>query len=139
MYLEHFKLQRQPFSEHAGATSLWVDERMSEALARLEYFRDSGALALVTGPNGVGKSALLRRFLHGLPQQRRETGLAADVPTHAVAQSGDRISRGRAGPVIPTLDGGGGKANGLARQRVRPAAPGELLERAAQLAALARR
>ena len=30
MYHEHFKLKRQPFSEHAAADSLWIDERMNE-------------------------------------------------------------------------------------------------------------
>jgi general secretion pathway protein A len=69
MYLEHFKFASQPFSEHAAATALWQDQRMKEGLARLQYLVDSGALGLVTGVSGVGKSALLKRFLHGLPQQ----------------------------------------------------------------------
>ena len=69
MYHEHFKLKRQPFSEHAAADSLWIDERMKEGLARLAYLAELGTLGLVTGPTGVGKSALLKRFLADLPQR----------------------------------------------------------------------
>jgi general secretion pathway protein A len=69
MYLEHFELKSQPFSEHAAVSALWQDGRMDEGLARLEYLLQCGQLGLITGPSGVGKSALLKRFLHGmLPQ-----------------------------------------------------------------------
>ncbi|MFT7643836.1 MAG: general secretion pathway protein A [Pirellulaceae bacterium] len=69
MYLEYFKLKLQPFSEHAAVNSLWMDQRMKEALARLEFLVSHATLGLVTGPNGVGKSAMLKRFLSKLPQQ----------------------------------------------------------------------
>ena len=36
----------------------WQDPRMDEGLARLEYLVQCGQLGLVTGPSGVGKSAL---------------------------------------------------------------------------------
>ena len=39
MYQEHFQLKRQPFSEHAAVNSLWIDQRMKEALARLTSMR----------------------------------------------------------------------------------------------------
>jgi general secretion pathway protein A len=73
MYQEHFKLKTQPFSEHVAATSLWVDQRMQEGLARLNHLVDHATLGLVTGPTGAGKSALLKRFLHDLPRQRCES------------------------------------------------------------------
>lgn len=69
MYLEHLQLKSQPFAEHTAVAALWQDQRMEEGLARLEYLVQSGQLGLVTGPSGVGKSALLKRFLHGLPPQ----------------------------------------------------------------------
>jgi general secretion pathway protein A len=69
MYQEHFKLKLQPFSEHAAVNSLWIDQRMKEALARLTFLVDHAALGLVTGPSGVGKSALLKCFLGKLPQR----------------------------------------------------------------------
>ena len=67
MYLEHFELRRQPFCEHSVVDALWQDGRMDEGLARLAYLVEHGTLGLVTGGSGVGKSALLKRFLHGLP------------------------------------------------------------------------
>jgi general secretion pathway protein A len=70
MYLEHLQLKTQPFAEHAAVGALWQDQRMDEGLARLEYLLQCGQLGLVTGPSGVGKSALLKRFLHGLLPQR---------------------------------------------------------------------
>lgn len=69
MYQEHFKLKQQPFSEHAAVSSLWIDGRMKEALARLTYLVDHATLGLITGPSGAGKSALLKCFLSQLPHR----------------------------------------------------------------------
>ena len=62
-YLEHFKLRSQPFSEHALRESLWNDARMEEGLSRLQHLVQNGVLGLVTGASGLGKSALLKRFI----------------------------------------------------------------------------
>jgi general secretion pathway protein A len=70
MYLEHFHLKSQPFSEHAPGPALWQDQRMDEGLARLEYLVQCGQLGLVTGASGLGKSALLKRFFQALPPQQ---------------------------------------------------------------------
>lgn len=72
MYLEHFKFRTQPFSEHAATTALWQDRRMKEGLARLEFLLTLGELGMITGPSGVGKSALIKRFLTGLTPQQCE-------------------------------------------------------------------
>ena len=69
-YLEMFKLRSQPFSEHTPRESLWTDSRIEEGLARLQHLVQSGLLGLVTGASGLGKSALLKRFIgEQSPQQ----------------------------------------------------------------------
>jgi general secretion pathway protein A len=73
MYLEHFQFRGQPFCEHAAATALWQDQRMKEGLARLEFLITMGELGLLTGPSGVGKSALIKRLLCTLAPQQCET------------------------------------------------------------------
>ena len=73
MYQTHYHLKTQPFSEHAAATSLWLDDRMQEGLARLTHLVENATLGLITGPTGVGKSALLKRFLHELSRQQCES------------------------------------------------------------------
>ena len=69
MYLDHFQFKHQPFCERAAVTALWQDQRAEEGLARLNHLISHGVLGLLTGPSGVGKSALLKRFLNGLSQQ----------------------------------------------------------------------
>jgi general secretion pathway protein A len=66
MFLNHFKFTSQPFAERAPADTLWPDERMQQGLARLHYVAEHGCVGLVTGASGVGKSALLKRFMHEL-------------------------------------------------------------------------
>ena len=66
MFLNHFKLTSQPFAERMSADALWPDDRMQQGLARLRYVAEHGTVGLVTGASGVGKSALLKRFMHEL-------------------------------------------------------------------------
>jgi general secretion pathway protein A len=72
MFLQHFKLRTQPFAEHASVNSLWQDPRMEEAQARLTFLVDHGTLGLLTGASGLGKSALIKQFMHGLSPQHCE-------------------------------------------------------------------
>jgi general secretion pathway protein A len=64
MFAAHFKLTAQPFAEHATVAALWKDGRMTEGLARLQYLAEHATLGLVLGASGLGKSALVKRFLH---------------------------------------------------------------------------
>ena len=66
MFLNHFQFTTQPFAERAPAASLWPDDRMQQGLARLHYVAEQATVGLITGASGVGKSALLKRFLHEL-------------------------------------------------------------------------
>jgi general secretion pathway protein A len=49
-----------------AADALWHDDRLAQGLARLRYLAEHATVGLVTGPSGVGKSVLLKRFLHEL-------------------------------------------------------------------------
>jgi general secretion pathway protein A len=73
MFLTHFKFTSQPFAERISADALWPDDRMRQGLARLRYLAEEATVALVTGASGVGKSALLKRFLHELSGPQYET------------------------------------------------------------------
>lgn len=66
MFLNHFKFTTQPFAERIAAEALWLDDRMRQGLARLHYLSEHATVGLITGASGVGKSVLLKRFLHEL-------------------------------------------------------------------------
>ena len=70
MYLNHFKMKTHPFTEPAPIKMILQDQRISETLARLDYLATQGTIGLLTGPAGVGKSSILRIFLHSLPANR---------------------------------------------------------------------
>ena len=70
MFLTHFALTAHPFAEKPPIAWLQRDLRIDEALARLKFFEQQGAIALITGQTGVGKSSLLRLFIQELPQNR---------------------------------------------------------------------
>jgi general secretion pathway protein A len=70
MFTQHFQMNDHPFSEHVPVEHLLKDDRFTQALARLDYFLHDGLLALITGPTGVGKSSLLKLFIHSLNATR---------------------------------------------------------------------
>jgi general secretion pathway protein A len=70
MFLNHFSLHSHPFTEKPPIEWLLRDEHTDQALARLKFFRQQGAIALIIGQTGLGKSSLLRLFLHDLPHNR---------------------------------------------------------------------
>jgi len=70
MFTKHFKMSRQPFAERAPVDQILRDERIGQGLARLDYLTQSGSIALVTGQTGVGKSSLLKLFVHSLSRNR---------------------------------------------------------------------
>ena len=68
MFLNHFALTAHPFAEKPPLDWLLRDERINQALARLKFFEQQGAIALIIGQTGLGKSSLLKLFIHQLPQ-----------------------------------------------------------------------
>jgi general secretion pathway protein A len=68
MFLNHFALAAHPFAEKPPFDWLLRDERIDQALARLKFFEQQGSIALIIGQTGLGKSSLLRLFIHQLPQ-----------------------------------------------------------------------
>ncbi len=70
MFLNHFALTAHPFAEKPPIEWLLRDERTEQALARLKFFEQQGAIALIIGQTGLGKSSLLRLFIHQLPHNR---------------------------------------------------------------------
>jgi len=68
--LNHFKMNHHPFVEQPCVDNICKDERITQGLARLEYFLTQGVIALILGQTGVGKSSLLRLFLHSLSRNR---------------------------------------------------------------------
>jgi len=70
MFLSHFNLTQHPFMENPPIDWILTDPRFEQALARLKFFQEQGLIALITGQTGIGKSTLLRRFIHNLPQNR---------------------------------------------------------------------
>jgi len=70
MFLTHFNMTQNPFTERPPIEWLLHDERTAQGLARLQYFAQEGLVALLIGQTGIGKSSLLRLFLNSLPHNR---------------------------------------------------------------------
>ena len=70
MFLNHFALNAHPFTEKPPIEWLVRDEHTDKALAGLKFFQQQGAIALIIGQTGLGKSSLLRLFIHQLPHNR---------------------------------------------------------------------
>ena len=70
MFLARFNMTQNPFAEQPPIEWLLKDERIAQGLARLDYFANHGLLALILGQTGLGKSSLLRLFIHALQKNR---------------------------------------------------------------------
>ena len=85
MFLEHFSLNAHPFTEKPPIEWLLRDEHIEQAMARLKFFEQQGTIALIIGQTGLGKSSLLRLFIHELPQNRYNPLYLHLTPLHANA------------------------------------------------------
>ncbi|MHB8708261.1 MAG: ExeA family protein [Desulfuromonadales bacterium] len=86
-YIEHFGLEREPFSNAPDARFYFNTEQHSQALVRLMYAVDSNkGLAVLVGGVGTGKTTLARRMLDNLPEERYESSLLVMVHSSITAE-----------------------------------------------------
>jgi len=79
-YLEHYGLDREPFSNAPDARFYFNSDQHSQALLRLMYAVDSNkGLAVLVGGVGTGKTTLARRMLDNLPEDKYESSLLVMV------------------------------------------------------------
>jgi type II secretory pathway predicted ATPase ExeA len=79
-YLDHFSLEREPFSNAPDARFYFNSEQHCQALLRLMYAVDSNkGLAVLVGGVGTGKTTLSRRMLENLPEDKYESSLLVMV------------------------------------------------------------
>jgi len=111
MFLNHFKMNGHPFQERPPVEWILNDNRISQSLARLEYFARQGTLALVIGQTGVGKSTLLRLFIQNLSKNRYRplylhfTGIpSSGLLRLIVTQLGEVPRRGKDNLFVQILD-----------------------------------
>ncbi len=79
-YLEHYGLDREPFSNAPDARFYYNSDLHSQALLRVMYAVDSNkGLAVLVGGVGTGKTTLARRMLDNLPEERYESSLLVMV------------------------------------------------------------
>ncbi|MBI2478358.1 MAG: hypothetical protein HYV60_06870 [Planctomycetia bacterium] len=110
MFLTHFKFTSPPFAERLCAEALWQDDRMQQGLARLRYLAELATVALLTGASRVGKSALVKQFLHELsgptwqPVYLHLTHLpAAGLLKRLVSKLGEVPRRGKDAPPLKVV------------------------------------
>lgn len=111
MFLNHFKMNGHPFQERPPMEWILNDNRISQSLARLDYFAQQGTLALVIGQTGVGKSTLLRLFMQNLSKNRYRplylhfTGIPSSALLRLiVTQLGEAPRRGKDNLFLQILD-----------------------------------
>ena len=95
MYLEHFRLEKQPFKAIALGDRVYLGPRQVRALANLKIaLATPDAIAAVTGPVGVGKTTLVNRVLDTAAPKRTvarvgRTPMTADeLLEHLLAEFG---------------------------------------------------
>lgn len=79
-YIEHYGLEREPFSNAPDARFYFSSEQHEQALLRLMYAVDSNkGLAVLVGGVGTGKTTLARRMLDNLGEDQYESSLLVMV------------------------------------------------------------
>jgi type II secretory pathway predicted ATPase ExeA len=71
MYLEHFGLDRKPFSKTPDPAFLFPSRQHAEALARLSHAVEEREVAVLTGEVGAGKTTLSRALVDAFADRCR--------------------------------------------------------------------
>jgi len=71
MYLEHFGLDRKPFSKTPDPAFLYPSRQHAEALARLSHAVEEREVAVLTGEVGAGKTTLTRALVDAFADRCR--------------------------------------------------------------------
>ncbi len=70
MYKEFFGMANLPFSRKVPPEELYASQAMEECLGRMKYVSAEQRFAVVTSDPGCGKSTLIRRLIHELPNEQ---------------------------------------------------------------------
>ena len=62
MYKAFYSLSAAPFSKELEAKNLFVSDALSEAMARLDYLKNTRGIGVIVGEPGAGKTCALRAF-----------------------------------------------------------------------------
>lgn len=111
MFFDQFGLTKNPFTEKPPLQWLLREPQIDEALARLKFFEQQGSIALILGQTGIGKSSLLRLFIHQLPQNRYRPLYLHLTPLNAnaflrliVTQLGEKPKMGKDRMLLQVLE-----------------------------------
>lgn len=86
-YLNHFRLQLEPFSNAPDMRFFWPGAPYERALLRLRFAVDARrGLAVCTGPVGHGKTTIARRMYDELPSEQFVKGLLVVIHSDVTAE-----------------------------------------------------
>ena len=66
MYNSFYSLSHAPFNKEVKTKDLFLSDNFSEAIARLDYLKDTRGIGILTGESGAGKTSALRNFVNKL-------------------------------------------------------------------------
>ena len=70
MYESFFEMKHTPFVNSIPVEALYLSDKHREILGRLKYVAEGNKFAVVTSGVGIGKSTLIRKFIHTLNPEK---------------------------------------------------------------------
>ena len=77
--LSLYNMEQTPFGRNISAENLFLSQNAAECVSRLKYSVANNEFAVFYGQIGIGKSTLLRRIAHDLPQDQYFVVEASDM------------------------------------------------------------